>query len=165
MNKTKEICYLGIGVALYVALAALIKIPLIGHIQTDLGYIVFGVYCVLFGHKGTIVGMIGCLIESLLFSGWVPIGWMFANMFIGFYVGTLFEKRKCNNFWKYAILTILAMFIGIGFIKTVIECSLYMIPFEVKFPKNMIAFVSDAIPMLVGLWLVQKLKENTSLLQ
>ena len=40
---TKNIALLGIGTTLYVALSFMIKIPLISHIQTDLGYIAFGV--------------------------------------------------------------------------------------------------------------------------
>lgn len=57
MTKTKiknnaiMLCYLAMGTALYIALSATAKIPLIGHIQTDLGYIVFGAFCVLFGWK------------------------------------------------------------------------------------------------------------------
>ena len=37
MKKTKKIALLGMGIALYVVLGAMVKIPLIAHIQTDLG--------------------------------------------------------------------------------------------------------------------------------
>lgn len=69
MNKTKTICTLGILSALFVALSATMKIPLIGHINTELGYIAFGAALVMFGYLGISVGVIGCIASSLIFSG------------------------------------------------------------------------------------------------
>lgn len=155
MNKTKKICYLGIGTALYVVLSATVKIPLIGHIQTDLGYIAFGAFLVLFGWPAAIIGVLGCLIESLIFSGWVPLGWMAGQLFIGLTCGRWYELTRRNQpVYKEVsrgIFTVLMMFIGIAEIKTGIECYLYSIPFEIKFAKNMVAFIVDMIPMITGM--------------
>ena len=160
MSKTRKLCYLALGIALYVAMSASVKIPLVGHIQTDLVYIVFGAYCVLFGWQAVVVGVVGCLIESLIFSGWVPIGWMAGQIFIGLVCGLWYKytENKVNSFkiTTRIIVTVLAMFIGIGEIKTLIEVSLYSIPFGVKFAKNCIAFVADTIPMIIGMLIAEK---------
>lgn len=157
-SKIKTICYLGIGIALYVALSMTIKIPLISHIQTDLGYIVFGVYCVLFGWQGFIVGSIGCLIESLIFNGWLPWGWILGQIAIGIICGICY--KKFNYKITKVIVTIIAVFIGIAGIKTLIECKLYSIPLMIKLGKNLIAAVADTIPMIIGMFVGEKIKNR-----
>lgn len=157
--KTKKICILGMGVALWIVFATILKMPLIGHISTDLAYIVFGVYCMLFGWQAFIVGVIGCMFESLLFSSWFPIGWMLGNAFIGISIGYILKKYKVNNFVALFIVAI-SIFIGIGLIKTVVECFLYDIPFAIKFAKDMIATVADLIPMYFGIILGNILKKK-----
>jgi uncharacterized membrane protein len=151
MKKIRLIAYLGVSIALYVVLGILIKIPLIGHIGTDLGYIAFGFTCFAFGWPAAIVGIVGCMFESLLVSGWIPIGWMIGQAVIGLMCGYFYNHS--NNKTLHIIITVIAIFIGVGLIKTGIECVLYQIPLVVKIPKNMIAFVADTVPMLVGLWI------------
>lgn len=155
-NVIKTVAFLGMFTALYVVLAFLIKIPLISHIQTDLGYIVFGFSCFMFGWIGFIVGTLGCFIESLVFNGWIPIGWMIGQVVIGIGCGLVYTK--CNNKILHIIATIGFVFLGIACIKTGIECILYSIPLAVKMPKNLIAFIADTIPMLAGLFIGYKLK-------
>lgn len=151
MNKTKYIAFYGMAIALYVVLGMTTKIPLISHIGTDLGYIVFGFCCYTFGWTALIIGIIGCLFESLLISGWVPIGWMLGQVAIGLLCGIVYKKY--NNKAAHVIATIVAVFIGIVVIKTGVECVLYSIPLMVKVPKNLVAFVADVIPMLIG-WFI-----------
>lgn len=158
-NNVKRICYLAMGIALWVVFASVLKIPLIGHIQTDLGYIVFGVYCVLFGWQAAIVGVCGCMLESLLFSAWFPEGWMIGNLFIGISVGTILKKFKANKIMAFIIVSI-SVFIGIGIIKTIIEWAIYQMPFSVKFTKDVIATVADIIPMYIGVLLGNMLKNK-----
>ena len=156
MKKTKKIALLGMGLALYVVLGAMVKIPLIAHIQTDLGYIAFGFMLFYLGWQATIIGVAGCLLESLLFSGWVPMGWMLGQAFIGISCGIAYKKIK--PIWINILLTVLAVFIGIGLIKTGVECKLYDIPLLIKLPKNVIAFVADSIPMILGYVLAKTTK-------
>ena len=144
----KRIALLGIGIALYVVLGFMVKIPLIAHIQTDLGYLVFGVMCAMVGWPAFIVGVLGALIESLIFSGWVPIGWMVGQALIGIICGLAFKHIKIK--WVNIIIAIAAVFLGVAVCKTGIECALYDIPLLVKFPKNAIAFIADAVPMVMG---------------
>lgn len=69
--KTKKIITLAMLTALYVALSALMKIPFIGNISLDLGYIAFVVALMSFKYAGIAVGVLGCALESLLFSAYV----------------------------------------------------------------------------------------------
>ena len=131
--STKKVAYLGIGIALYVVLGLAMNIPLLAgsHIQTDLGYITFGAFCLLFGWEACIVGVVGCLIESLIISGWVPVGWMLGQIIIGVACGVGY--KKCKQRWLQILITIAAVFIGIAIVKTGVECILYSIPILVKF--------------------------------
>lgn len=151
MSKAKNVAYLGIAIALYVVLGMTMKIPLIAHIGTDLGYIVFGFCCYVFGWPAFIVGVIGCMIESLLVSGWIPIGWMLGQLAIGLICGWVYKKNTSKA--VDIICTVVAVFIGIAIIKTSVECVLYSIPLAVKIPKNLVATVADIIPMLIGLFI------------
>lgn len=164
-NSTSKICHLGIGIALYVVLSMTLKIPIIGHIQTDLGYVAFGTYLGMFGTPGIIVGVIGCLLESLIFSGWVPIGWMVGQAVAGYLI-VIFnmdwtDENKASHFLYYIFISYASLMIGISIVKTIIECGLYSIPLNVKFVKNFIAVAVDIIPMSVGLEMADILKENT----
>lgn len=160
MSIAKRVAYLGIGIALYVVLGCVMNIPLLAnsHLQTDLGYIVFGVYCYLFGWLGVFVGAIGCVLESLLISGWFPVGWLAGQILIGIMCGIIY-KRETNKI-VHIVVTILAVFVGIAVIKTIIESVLFGIPLEVKFMKNFVAFIADTIPMLIGLALGYRLKRE-----
>ena len=165
MNRvTKTMCAIGIGIALYVAVGAVMKIPLIAHIQTDLGYIVFGAYCVWFGWQGIIVGAAGCAITSLLFSGLFPIGWIIGQCIIGAICGITYQilkdKRPIIKYIVGGIITVISIFIGVAIVKSLIECSLYNIPWEVKLPKNIIAFIADTIPMIIGMCIGFKLNNK-----
>ena len=155
MTNTKKIAMLGIGIALYVVLGFIVKIPLIAHIQIDPGYVAFGCLLYIIGWQACIVGVVGCLFESLIFSGWIPIGWMVGQLVIGIICGIVYKKT--NNIFIHIGVTILAVFVGVACIKTGIECVLYSIPVVVKFPKNFIAFVADVIPMIIGYIVAKKL--------
>ena len=158
MNKTKKITTIGILIALYVVLAMTMKIPLLAgtHLQTDLGYIVFGVGAVILGPISFLIGTIGCLFESLIFSGWIPFGWMLGQVLIGIMTGYACLKIK-NNFVREGI-GIVAVFLGVACIKTGVECTLYGIPLAVKFAKNFVAFMADSIPFVIGIFLGDKVK-------
>lgn len=165
-NKLKKICYLSMGIAMYVVFSMAVKIPLIGHIQTDLGYMVYGAFLSCFGIPGVVVGVVGCFVESLIFSGWVPIGWMIGQLFIGLICGTLYKIIQKNNYptqLKYAcyvISTIIVVTIGVGLLKTIIECGLYQIPFAIKLTKNLIAAVADMVPMAIGVIAIEPVRKR-----
>ena len=163
MSKTKYITTTAIGIALYVALSMTAKIPLIGHISLDLGYIVLAVYCYHFGAvSGAIVGAVGCMFVSLIMTGMLPIGWMVGNAVIGYSCGVEFKTYKvrlressANCLFCFVMCTL-----GIFIFKTVIECFLYSIPFAVKIPKNAVAALIDAFVMCIGVLIAPKIKLN-----
>lgn len=160
-NSTKKICLCGVGVALYVALSMTIKIPLFGHTSLDLGYIVFAIYCYYFGSIiGATVGTLGCMIISLLVSGWFPIEWMLGNVAIGLIVGQFGAKHECDLKTRIVVVFI-SVFIGIVIIKTAVACVLYQIPLLVKIPKNLITFIMDGIVMGIGTWIAPKIPIDT----
>lgn len=158
MNTTKKVAYTGVGIALYVVLSMMAKIPIIAHISLDLGYLVFAV--VLY-HMGTVPGMIvggaGCVLVSLLTTGWFPPGWLVGNLIIGLMCGPMLIH---NDSWKSTAhnvaICVCAVALGILCLKTIIECQLYGIPLAVKVPKNAIAFAMDAAVMSVGVVFAQR---------
>lgn len=160
-TSTKRLCFTAIGVALYVALSMMVKVPLFtGHLALDIGYVVLAVYAYQFGAiPAAIVGGAGCCLVSMLSSGWFPPGWILGNIFIGLVVG-FFAQGK--NPIPALIAVVPSTFIGIGIIKTAVECWLYAIPWEVKFAKNMVAFVADTIVMVLGCVLATILQSRLS---
>ena len=160
MNKptVKKISGIAILTSLYVVLSAMMKIPFIGAISLDLGYIALTVGCAMFGVWGAFIGAIGCGIESILFSPYgFSIGWFVANLIIGFGCGFVFQHTK--DIWKRIVTIIFFVAIGILVAKTEIECFLYNIPFEVKIVKSMVAFIIDTITMIIGLVVAKRLSE------
>lgn len=151
--KTKDICLTALGIALYVCVSMIIKIPVIGHISLDLGYIVLAVYCYIYGGlSGAIVGAGGSFLVSLIASGWIAIGWPIGNLFTGAVCGLAYNRAKGKRRAALISVTVTAisLFVGVGIIKTVVECALYSIPIAVKFAKNVVAFAMDTIVMQIG---------------
>ena len=157
MTKTKKLCYLAALTALYVVLSAFLKINIIGNIQIDLGYIAFAVAICEFGFSGALVGIIGCALESILFSAYgFSISWAAANAIIGIGCAACFLATEKT--WLRALSIILFCAIGLLFAKTLIECYLYTIPLAVKIPKNAVAFAMDSAVMIAGLFVYRRIK-------
>lgn len=156
---TKKITIIALLTALYCILSAMMKIPFIGAISLDLGYIALTLACSMFGPWGAFVGAVGCGVESILFSPYgFSISWFVANLIIGLGCGFVFSKTKIT--WKRIVAIII--FVGIGMLgaKTGIECFLYHIPFEIKIIKNFVAFGIDSATMIVGLGIAYKVKQG-----
>lgn len=148
-NKTHKMVYIAMLTALYVVLSAMMKIPFIGNISLDLGYIVFAVACLQFGFPGIVVGVLGCTLESILFSAYgFSISWAVGNLIVGL-VFCCF--RKSSSIIVKMLGAVAGCVLGIIFAKTGIECYLYSIPFEVKIVKNAVACAIDSITMIFGI--------------
>lgn len=158
--NTKKICITALGIALYVVVSMMLKIPLgIAHISIDLGYIVLAVYCYSYGPMcGAIVGGAGCAIVSILASGMFPPGWMLGNICIGAVCGALYRH---NEGWRTItyniIITVIMIAVGIEGIKTVVECLMFSIPFSVKLASNGVASIADSISMCIGVLLAGRI--------
>lgn len=149
--KTKKIITLAILTALYVALSALMKISFIGNISLDLGYIAFVVALMSFKYAGIAVGVLGCALESLLFSAYgFSISWAVGNLIVGLVFAIGASKIKYNKY-AYMAFALIGCLLGIGVVKTGIECVLYNIPLLVKLPKNLVAMAVDTITMCIGI--------------
>ena len=160
VKRNKLIAYYAMGIALYVVLSMTIKIPLINHIKTDFGYVAFGAFLNLFGMSATIVGVIGCVLSNVLSGGSFPIGWIIGQIFIGIACG--YYYKNTDKMWLTIIVTIISVFIGIAVIKTMVEVIFFNLPLEAKIIRSVIAFIADAIPMVIGLLISTKihLKED-----
>ena len=153
--KTRQIAGIAILTALYCVLSAMMKIPFIGAISLDLGYIALTLGCALFGPWAAFIGAVGCGLESILFSPYgFSISWFVANLIIGLGCGITFKKTQSVWIRIAAIIGFVA--IGMLGAKTGIECYLYHIPFAIKIVKNAVAFGVDTITMLIGLGITQR---------
>ena len=153
--KIKQLAGISILTALYCVLSAMMKIPFIGAISLDLGYIALTIGCALFGPWAAFIGAIGCGLESVIFSPYgFSISWFMANLVIGLGCGIVFKKTE--NILIRAIAIIGFVAIGMLGVKTGIECYLYHIPFAVKIVKNAITFGVDTVTMLIGLSVTQR---------
>ena len=155
---TKKLAGIGLLTASYCVLSMMMKVPFIGAISLDLGYIALTIGCAMFGIWGAFIGAVGCGIESILLSPYgFSISWFTANLIIGLGCGFVFKHTKST--WKRVIAIIIFVALGILGAKTVIECNLYGIPLEVKIVKNAVAFLVDTITMTVGLPIANRLEK------
>ena len=156
MNKTKKISYLGIGTALYVAISIFVKIPLVNRIRFEMGYAVFGLYIPTFSYAASFVGVAGCILSNMLTGGSFPLAWAVGQLFTG--LMTAFVCKKTENTVIRCIFGAVAVFIGVGLIKTFLEILIFRFPFWAKFTSNLVAVVADAIPFLIGIGLSKKFR-------
>ena len=157
--KTKDIAFLAVGVALFTALSMCLRVPVFENYYLCLGYIVMTVYIWCFKlYEGAIIGFLGvilyCMIGGLGFNG-MP-GWSVGNIAIGLIMGiSLKHIKKVKSELLQVILTaivaILATFIGIQLIKSLIDSYVVSQPFLIRFGKNMTSFIADAFVIVVSL--------------
>ena len=155
---TNKITGIALFTALYCVLSSMMKIPFIGAISLDLGYIVLAIGCAAWGPWGAFIGAVGCGIESILFSPYgFSISWFIANIIVGLGCGYVFSKTEIT--WKRLIAVIIFMAVAMLGAKTLIECNLYGIPFEIKIVKNAVAFGIDSLTMIIGVFLTPRIKK------
>ncbi|MBQ1478357.1 MAG: ECF transporter S component [Erysipelotrichaceae bacterium] len=156
MKTTRKMTYLALGIALYVAVSVLVKIPIVNRIRLDLGYLVFGMYLCYFGKAGTLVGVAGCILAHMLTGGSFPIAWAIAQTFIGLVLGFLYEKEK-RTFLR-VLYAVLILFLGIEVLKSVLEILFFRLPPAAKFLSSLAAYIVDLIPFVIGVFLSDKIK-------
>ncbi len=157
--KTKDITFLGIGIALFVALSMCLRVPVFENYYLCLGYIVMTVYIWCFRwYEGAIIGFAGvilyCIVGDLGFNG-MP-GWALGNLVIGLLIGLpLKQIKKISSKPLQLILTaaaaIAATFVGIEIVKSLVDSVVVSQPFPVRFAKNMSSFIADAFVIVISL--------------
>ncbi len=157
--KTKDITFVGVGIALFVALSMCLRVPVFDNYYLCLGYIVMTVYIWCFKwYEGAIIGFVGvilyCIVGDLGFNG-MP-GWALGNVAIGLILGMALKPiQKLQSKTLQVILTsvaaIIATFIGIEIIKSLIDSFIVSQPFPVRFAKNMTSFIADVFVIVISL--------------
>lgn len=157
-KTTKNICFIAMGVALYVVLALCLQVPVFENYYLCLGYVSMMVFCYYFGATGGItVGVLGVVLYCLLINGLRGLpGWAAGNLVIGLAVGLTcsFTKRMKNTVLRNIIIVVaivLSAAIGILCIKSIVEVILYAQPMLMRVAKNIYAFVADVIVLVAGL--------------
>ena len=169
MKKTRQITVTAVLTALYFILSALLKIPVVGNITLDLGYIVLAVSAVCLGAvPAAFVGSLGVLLESALMSrrGISP-GWILMNAIVGYTCGLVLHKAADGDrktFWLKAVVSVTVSMLAGVVVKTFIDYALYGIALAVKIPSSVTAWILDSLVMLaVGMPLSLTLKKRIKL--
>ena len=158
MNTTKNIAMNGIGIAMFVVLSLCLQVLVFENYYLCLGYVVMAVYCYSVGIvSGTIVGTLGTILYCILINGFRGMpGWALGNIVIGLIIGYAFKigKEMKNTLLEMIISVIgicIATVLGIGFVKSGVECILYAQPFLVRMTSNGAACIADVIMLIVSL--------------
>lgn len=156
-EKTKWISVTAVGVALFVALALCLQVPVFENYYLCLGYIVMAIYCYFFGPvSGMIVGGLGVVFYCLLTNGLRGMpGWALGNLVIGLIVGLICKATKnIDNQVLRQVLIAIAVIISTAIamlgVKSIVESLLYAQPFMVRAAKNIYAFVADAVVLIIS---------------
>lgn len=160
-KKTRKVTTIGIGIALFVVLSMALRVPIFENYYLCLGYIAMAVFLYSFGVvPGTIVGTAGTILYCILISGLRGMpGWAIGNIVIGCYLGITFKitkaliaaNKKILAFILEILAIILSVAIGILLVKSFVEVILYSQPMLVRIAKNMTAFISDVIVLIIAL--------------
>lgn len=157
-RKTKKICLMAVGIALFVVLSLCLQVPVFENYYLCLGYVVMAVYCFSFGAlSGTVVGFFGVVLYCLVISGMRGMpGWALGNIVIGTTLGQMFKRTKDMKSSVLRLLIECAMIVfasalGILVVKSETECLLYSQPFFVRAAKNTSAFVADCVMLVISL--------------
>lgn len=169
MKKTRQITVTAVLTALYFILSALLKIPVVGNITLDLGYIVLAVSAVCLGAvPAAFVGSLGVLLESALMSRrGISLGWILMNAIAGYTCGLVLHKAADGDrktFWLKVVVSVTVSMLAGVVVKTFIDCALYGIALAVKIPSSVTAWILDSLVMLaVGMPLSLTLKKRIKL--
>ena len=157
--KTKDITFMAAGIALFVALSMCLRVPVFENYYLCLGYIVMTVYIWCFRwYEGAVVGFFGvilyCVVGGLGFNG-MP-GWAVGNIAIGLILGAALKyvqkiQNKTVQVLLMAVAAVVATFVGIEIIKSLIDSVVVSQPFAVRMAKNMTSFIADVFVIVMSL--------------
>ena len=168
--KVYDLCLIAVLCSLGVVLSSFLQIPIFSDIRIDLSYIVITYISFRYGGGyGGICAAIIAGVESWIFTSYgFSLSWTCANLFIGLVLGLVFCFNQTKKQWLKHSINIFTIIVTVAIamlvIKSSIEVSLYSLSWEIKLPKNAVAFVSDCLVMIIGYLVVLprllKIKEN-----
>ena len=98
------------------------------------------------------------------FQRFFPVGWIAAQIATGIIIAAAIKISKKYGMKQQVVIactfSVIGLAVGIIGCKTLIECAIFKIPFEVKIVKNFIAFSSDIVPLIIGIILGFRLKRR-----
>lgn len=157
--NTRTITFLGLGTALFLVLSMCLRVPVFENYYLCLGYVVMTVYIWCFQwYEGAIIGFAGvilyCVVGGLGFNG-MP-GWAVGNIVIGLILGMAIKlakklKNKALQGMLIVMAAIVATFLGIEIVKSLIDSFIVAQPVSVRIAKNFTSFVSDAFVVVMSL--------------
>ena len=154
-KRTQWLTVTALGIALFVVLSLVLRIPVLGRFYLCLGYLVMGIYCYYFGTlSGTLTGSIGVVIYCLIFGAiGGMIGWALGNIVIGIAVGTVcrLTKKFHTEVLRQLLLMLTAVLstaVGMLLIKSGYESLLSGLPFLLRLAANMTAFLADSVVLI-----------------
>ena len=156
-NRTRWITVTAVGIALFVVLSLVLRVPVFGRFYLCLGYVVMAIYCYYAGvFSGTVVGTIGILLYCLITSSiGGMIGWALGNAVIGLSVGFVAKllrgvKREWIRQTVLIVTGIAATAVGMLLVKSLYESLLSGLPFGVRVAANSAGFIADAFVLSLG---------------
>lgn len=168
-NTTRWITINAMGVAMFVVLSMCLRVPIYDNFYVCLGYVVMTAYLYLFDPlSGTIVGVLGTVIYSLLIDGLRGMpGWCLANIVIGVNVGLVLQmvrhrvfENKLVKYLSITLVTILTVGLGIFVGKAGFESIIYAQPWLVRIVTNTPAFISDTLVIVLSVPFCELLARN-----
>ena len=156
--KTRDITFIAVGIALFVALSMCLRVPVFENYYLCLGYIVMTVYIWCFKwYEGAVIGFFGVILYCVVISGLRGMpGWALGNIVIGAALGLCFKRTKPmkNRTLASAVeIAVIAASVALGIlvVKSETESLLYTQPFLVRAAKNSYAFAADVFMLIVSL--------------
>lgn len=157
--RTIDITFLAFGLALFVVLSMCLRVPVFENYYLCLGYVVMTVYIWCFKwYEGAFIGFFGTILYGIVgglgFNG-LP-GWAVGNIIIGLIIGLTLKPIKKVK-WKTlqvvltAVVAIIATFVGIELVKSIIDSFVVGQPVWVRMTKNFTSFIADAFVIVASL--------------
>lgn len=153
MNKnTRLVCLTALGIALYAVLSFLLRSP-----SSATSVLTSAISPLRFTPAISVPSSrrSSAAADAFPSACWPTAGFRLGNILIGLVCGKAYAERK---FLRSFVVTVIAVFIGICGVKTIVECLLFSIPVAVKLPKNAIAALVDAAVMTIGLCIAPRVK-------
>lgn len=155
--STKTIVATGLGGALFMVLFMFVKVPSpVPETNLQLAYAISGFFGALFGPvAGGLIAFIGHALSDFLSYGSPWWSWVFASGVAGAIGGIYYLKAKSNledgefDFKSFILWNVIGNAVAWVIVAPVLDIVMYAEPVELVFTQGAIAFVMDALVVIV----------------